>query len=475
MMEHNVIKGMIAALWIIVFIGCNKSPVQETAQGPYHTQTKAAPRLPSAPLPNGITEKIAKMLDEVSVENAENFQVRCLEKHCPQGVAALITIEPKPQDPLRYTQGTCTSFLIDSEIVATNSHCLPANYKAGDQCPGVSVIFRPVSKQNAEVRKCRSVKFRTDPHYADKKPQPDLALLSLDTPVSFSPLTVNAQALQEGEKVIVYKINFHEPRRAQTSRAVKRTEASFADISMIECQAHSGTAALLHSKSPDQSIAYLSQCLVHHGNSGSPVLNASGEVKGILQSILDVEGPLSKELKTGAVATQLGCVSELVGPLSAERLSACEMNYSKEVSIQVLRGMLEQSKRNFQTTTEVDLVHTLNEKLSDYQWSLLSAPFPNAKGFTQELSFFLYPIPVCSEKTLSQQTTTIKKVPVALVSPDLDDAARFSYRVIKSQSYTVRLQPVGSNRFEIHYLQAGRWVGIPGVIDIYIPKCPSPN
>jgi hypothetical protein len=219
------------------------------------------------------------------------------EGECPGNVGLFLAAKP---DGLL----SCTAFLIGDDLVATNSHCLPAAVKdvAGICAERVRIIFPRASGQGEESFACAEVMG------ASERPNalsPDLAVIKLAKKTTRSFVRISREGINPGA----------------TYRAVKVNPADGASgvIVKADCLAVANSYRYpLYSK-PSDPVVTVGDCKSIVGNSGSPLLSKNGEAVGILQADLGV-GDLARKtwephLAPGesfaplALATNLACLA----------------------------------------------------------------------------------------------------------------------------------------------------------------------
>jgi V8-like Glu-specific endopeptidase len=166
---------------------------------------------------------------------------------------------------------TCTAFLIEDDIVATNSHCLPAVVKdLPDLCASKIQILFPEGKSFSEEKiACKELLgFSERPNAIS----PDLALIKLERKTQRKPVPVSRLGIFSGSKHTAIKVN---PGNGASGILVKQ------DCTLVE-----KNYRLPVFDNPLSKIFVTGDCPSQAGNSGAPLLNGNGEAVGIFQADL---------------------------------------------------------------------------------------------------------------------------------------------------------------------------------------------
>jgi hypothetical protein len=226
-----------------------------------------------------------------------------LESECHPGIAQLFASN--------YTQrGTqmavCTAFLISADTAMTNTHCLPPTLRrAGSKCAGqVSLIFPRLRGLRSEIVGCGTVE-EARPIYpewgSDRDSQlrlmsqtADYAVIRLQGAVTRPALRLSRRGIYANEKLFIHAVDPSE---------------GFATASYVprRCVARETTYHLFSSDIPQQPFSprfYMSECAIRSGNSGAPLMDHMGDVRGIVNQRVRSSSPASD-----AMGVNLACVS----------------------------------------------------------------------------------------------------------------------------------------------------------------------
>ncbi len=245
--------------------------------------------------------------------------------------------------------GQCTAFLVDDQLLMTNSHCLPKSLKAdGANCrANIQVFFPKTDDEPAEAAICEHV-VRASKLASSKGPlmerTPDYALLKLNRPLKRKFFKLNRGGLEEKTKLVFYSVepqSYSEIRgliRTRRCTAIQRSVAApsfiqpFADVaSVVDCQ--------FPNRSPGPFV---------HGNSGSPGIDSTGQVRVIEQGIVEPPpgaGGKPSSFKQVGIVTNIACTElpESAGALAASANNDCKKRLSPQ---QLLIELLTRSDDN---------------------------------------------------------------------------------------------------------------------------------
>jgi S1-C subfamily serine protease len=166
------------------------------------------------------------------------------------GISKAPRSNPSP-DSDRQLLSTGTGFLVNKNFIATADHVLRMNDR-GDVCNSVSVMYRHDEYQTT---------------IADLDPANDIGLLKLSKPISSTAKIRNDPDLRLGETAI----NYGFPLSGELSTSAKITSGAVNSLA-----GYNNNSAFIQYDAASQ-----------FGNSGGPVLDASGNVIGVVSAKLD--------------------------------------------------------------------------------------------------------------------------------------------------------------------------------------------
>ena len=223
---------------------------------------------------------------EAKIKDAPELVARakltCAEaSECPENVALMITVTERKDDKITYHQ--CTSFLVADDIVATNSHCVPAELRnAGASC-ACQIAFLFPSKTGTNVRAaCAEVisatKIDENPKSEDYLRKVDVAFLKLTQPVkNVTPFRFDRKGLPDGTRL-----------RALVIDPVKQGKLEGL-LKIQDCSTVQATFANPSYVTETAAIATAGGCEVRTGNSGAPAIDDAGAVRAVVFGVLQPE------------------------------------------------------------------------------------------------------------------------------------------------------------------------------------------
>ncbi len=256
-------------------------------------------RNPDVQVEDGI--RIDIMPDQRQIEAAQNGYLKCDDPNECNPALALISIAT-PQGLAR-----CSGFLISENRVVTNDHCVDFPHLE-QHCDQYAFIYF-----NGDVRRtCSKVLFRSRTSGSGSK---DYAIIELDHPVlDRKPLRLSNRGFFNHEKATIYRVQMTEDSQSLSYGGVQSKKS---------CQASYSTMLTMNINDSLAPVMSFGDCPVQKGNSGSPILNANGQVGAILQSYLSLNSDeISNQLKPFLLdetygdimlGTQIRCIPALVG------------------------------------------------------------------------------------------------------------------------------------------------------------------
>ncbi|MEQ1877094.1 MAG: trypsin-like peptidase domain-containing protein [Bdellovibrionia bacterium] len=231
------------------------------------------------------------------------YSVVCANPNeCPGFIAQLIVKE---------TDGhlaTCTGFLLNSDTLMTNSHCIPTDLKSpGSACFDRIVFNFPKSgKLPAESAGCQSVTKAT---VLSGNSSMDYAIVRLNRKVSRVNTTTSQEGVQDGGFYRLAKVD--PPENGSRSGT----------LHVVTCETIQNTELLLNFDNPRAEQIYLDDCPIVGGNSGSPLLKPGSDTAvALLQSgirreriqelSLILQEAVAKKKGVG-FGTNLACIPEV--------------------------------------------------------------------------------------------------------------------------------------------------------------------
>lgn len=193
----------------------------------------------------------------------EEAKLKC-QGDCPENVGLFLATRPN-------SVLTCTAFLIESDIVATNSHCLPRVVKdLPDLCSSTIQFIFPKSKSHSEERiSCKEILgFSERPNAVS----PDLALIRLEKKTNRNPMLISKSGIQPEQMHKAWKVN---PGPGASGELIQQ-----------DCKMVTKNYRLPLFENRFSKVFVAGDCPSLPGNSGAPLINADGAAVGIFQADL---------------------------------------------------------------------------------------------------------------------------------------------------------------------------------------------
>lgn len=272
--------------------------------------------------------------------------------------------------------GQCSASLISDDIAVTNSHCIPSDLKAaGSDCSDrLWLNFVPSSANpHYETRLgCEKIVYAAG--MTGSIANPDFAYIKLEKKSARPTLRLSRLGFNDKENYRVHKVN---PIRARGRVAGLLTST--------DCVAVYNSVVVPGFSHPMAKVALLAECEIRKGNSGGPVVDSSGSLRGVISAYIDTE-ELQKRIRSERYAAQEGQLTRLnlatnfaclrgVDDLAAARLpgqckdmALLEQNTKQNNVLRAARSI---------ETEMLEALGLSNEEASrDFDWKL----DPEAKG-----------------------------------------------------------------------------------------------
>lgn len=194
-----------------------------------------------------------------------SIKAKCKKKNCHPSVGML---SQKEQRGVSF----CTGFLIDHDIVATNSHCVGMQGRDHVEQPDEGAMFFHLPKTGKYPAERIGVSRIMLSYKIQKHPamtRRDIAFLKLVYKTKRPVLKMNNSGFQKGERVSVWDIDV-------------RRRGGVGYLEQKRCKVIYHSMLSLLGFAPDSPHVTLADCSFKGGNSGAPIIDKRGVVKGLL-------------------------------------------------------------------------------------------------------------------------------------------------------------------------------------------------
>lgn len=346
-----------------------------------------------------------------------NAEVRCEHPDdCPPAI-----------NQLQFKNKRCSAFLVARDLVATNLHCLPDEMnKEKESCEGIQFVFPKSKNHEAETLKCKTIEFLSEPLETNSV-NVDLAILRTHTTSTREPLNFSQDGFQDEREYMIYKVD--------------PTDDGGGIIVKSNCKAIQNSIINPYFSSDKSPIINFIPCRVIPGNSGSPIMSSSNEVRGIIHSssdgkLMQLFEDQKRKVDTkiySSFGTNFSCVHLDLFSYPRYNHSACNIKINKETSRQLEKTKNDElsEKINKQIKLEFnkfsEKLKTLkNDKMYLIQWKF--GPWDNK---LESKNHFVYS-PMCYDEV------AYKKLPATEMNLDLleielenniDDLLRYHFKL----------------------------------------------
>ena len=194
---------------------------------------------------------------------------RCMEKNnCSPSVGLLVAASEK------YVE-TCTAFLITDDVVATNAHCIPKDLRdLKEECNDrITLDFPETNTYPREIVKCSQV-LEVSKITNRFKGNADFAFIKLARKIRRPILEISQKGFDADsyEDFSIIKMEPHNMESGLPGGFQQEETCRYTPNSMLSSD---------KSTSPFRAIVVMADCIVVSGNSGSPIVDSEGKVRGI--------------------------------------------------------------------------------------------------------------------------------------------------------------------------------------------------
>lgn len=193
------------------------------------------------------------------------YEVSCAAgDHCNESVALLVGLSA-PIEPTR-----CTAALIGPRTAVTAGHCVAWELTTGGACDGVWLGFAGTNGHPAHWVGCERIALMSTP--SDTLLSPDYAILQLQQDVARSSIPLGEGEVLSGEVVRMISVK------------ADRFYDEVHEVRSRRCIVDDNQQLSAWSPTPPPSIRVLSACPIRQGESGAPVLDREGRLRGLIHA-----------------------------------------------------------------------------------------------------------------------------------------------------------------------------------------------
>ncbi|MCB0393185.1 MAG: trypsin-like serine protease [Bdellovibrionales bacterium] len=373
-------------------------------------------------------------------KTVDQIKVECSDlNNCPSYVGQLVLKKSSKSAFL------CTATLIAPNQIATNAHCL-SDYMTDSECRSkIRIVFPKTRENKSEVQSCNRIIGRSFEYKVEGVQRIDYAVIELKSSSKRKPIVQNRDGMSEGYYQIA-KVMPSESFSVPSRVVVDQCEAVMKSVVVPKYQSH------------ENPIVFFPNCKLVHGNSGSAIIDSSGEMRGVVsagkiddpeyQSLYEAlrriyqkrSSPLARKMQNlpaYAIGTNLHC-TEVQGWSSQS--SDCKSKSSDKVEAASIFD-------KDQVTNELagKAINWVETNSDLFLWTLQSE--------SQQDKVRLIPTPLCllSRKYRKRDTSWVSEntyssdVPVWTLEFDIDEKARLENRVQKEIPYTLEASFSGAS------------------------------
>lgn len=289
---QSILLTLLLPAILICTISCSKDPI---------TSNSLPPKLPHLePIPFETQEEL--------INSVQTHQFKA--SSAPEALAILFPLHQTTHEgKTTFYRSQCSSFLIASNLLATNAHCVPAEIRyEGANCENRMVALF----MDQEIANCKRVRAVTNLNDYSYEQVQDLAIIELSNHVTKKPLAYSTNGALENEALTIYALTPNDLSGLSTEVKIKK------------CSVVVGSRLNRQFVAPTGRNLLLSDCQIEPGNSGSPIVNQHGKVVGIAQGTFHLvksyilselesrEGITLTDLADLGIGTSFSCIKNSV-------------------------------------------------------------------------------------------------------------------------------------------------------------------
>lgn len=210
---------------------------------------------------------------------------------CPDGVSRLLTLNPEAAEK----SSVCSGFMVAPNILVTNHHCIENQA----ECNNTHIAIYRGQATNYLKTKCKTI-IKTEQDYDDandSRRRIDYTVLEIADNYNGGFFDLSATRAAVSNSITAWVVDH--------TGLDDDTDPNLLDsrITEFNCTV---------SSTSNSASMMLSQCPVIHGNSGSPALNAAGEIIGVIWGATDPDVDSQTDLVTRRAGAGQAAVSEMI-------------------------------------------------------------------------------------------------------------------------------------------------------------------
>jgi len=193
------------------------------------------------------------------------YEVTCpVDAECHESVALLVGLSA-PSEPMR-----CTAALVGPNRAVTAGHCVARALARGGRCDDVWLGFAGTSEHPAEWIACARIDASSA--FGEGLFAPDFAVLELTRSSGRHALRLGRGGVGDGEVLRMVSVT------------VDRFYDELHQVRSRRCIVNPGDDSAAWATTAPPSVRVLSSCPIHLGSSGSPLLDQSGRMRGLVHA-----------------------------------------------------------------------------------------------------------------------------------------------------------------------------------------------
>ncbi|MCO5143864.1 MAG: S1 family peptidase [Oligoflexia bacterium] len=330
----------------------------------------------------------------------------------------------------------CTASLVAPNIILTNTHCVPDDLKkANSSCSGrMWMNFIQASGYDSKLE-CDRVLFASDKR--DGKIEADYAYIKLAKSSNRPYFEMSREGFSDNELVHLYKMN-----------PISAANGFSGELKKVVCR--TVMDSLLPKKfdvqSNTSSVVTFADCQVIPGNSGGPIVGASGKVKGVIFALLRVQANIENLARYGinststthrymSLGTNLRCLKDK--SLYDSATSDCS-NEAIEQSLESARSIYNQ--KQLEANTEIQKVVSEKPELAAFKWTFKPKTFTkNANADGKEYVHLSFLQPYCYVRELKDSIMSVSSISRPILESEISFNERFLPKYLLKKTETYRL------------------------------------